>query len=208
MHSQWKEMTYCWIHTYIRKITYSKAWPHSCAYLRSLSLSFSRRFLFNVEKHAFTIRWKGVQLEGWAKGRWGQICGRASGSDIESNPDCLLQVCSAKWLPCWDSVSSTDNWKWCCMPLSTSLHEDGRSLAHHRHTSKLVPLHLLLKLLQGRVISRNIKGRLLRRTFLSQFHLESGYPSQEWQLCVNSFANSVQWVIIAQSVIPNVPKLF
>ena len=88
------------------------------------------------------------------------------------------------------------------MPLSTSHHEDGRSLAHHRHTLKLVPLHLLLKLLQGRVISRNIKGPLLCRTLLSQSHLESDY------LSVNSFANSVQWVIIAQSVIPNVPKLF
>lgn len=37
--------------------------------------------------------------------------------------------------------------------LSTTCHEDERSLANHRLTLKLVPLHLLLKLFQRRVIS-------------------------------------------------------
>lgn len=48
---------------------------------------------------------------------------------------------------------------------------------------------------------------LLSRNFLSQYCLGSCYLSQEWKWCVNSFANTVHWVAIAQSIIPSVPKL-
>lgn len=49
---------------------------------------------------------------------------------------------------------------------------------------------------------------LLCRNFLFQYHLGSRSLSQEWKLCVNSLANTVARVPIAQSTTARVPELF
>lgn len=168
-------------------------------------LVFLEPFSFNVEKHAITVRWKGVQSEGWEQSDWGHICSRTLAPMLR-----LVLTLSLALLCVWRSDFNAET------RFSRLRHDSAyklscglaRSLANHRHTLKLVPLHLSLKLFQLWSIPWNIKGLCSAGIFSSSTAWEVTTSAKN-RNCVLIHLPTLfnGWVMIAQSTLLSVPKL-